>query len=79
MKFKEPTEEQLKAMEEFASICSKAMEMIMLYEPNFILNTCSIRLQEAMGHFHSYIINDGKLLPKSGELLLKSPQPDILN
>lgn len=62
MKFKQPTDAQLKAMEEFAGLCSQALEMVMSYEPNFSLQNCSARLQEAMGHFHAYIINGGKLL-----------------
>lgn len=61
MNYKEPTEDQLKLMQEFSDICSKAIELIMKCEQNIMLGHASARMQESMSWFHSYVINGGKL------------------
>jgi len=62
IKYREPTEEQLKLMREFSDICGKAMELILKCESNPALQNASTRIQEGMMWFHAYIINDGKIM-----------------
>ena len=61
MNYKEPTEEQLNLMQDYAELCSSAMELIMKCEPDIMLQHASARMQESMSWFHSYVINGGKL------------------
>jgi hypothetical protein len=61
MNYKEPTQEQLKLMQDFSDICAKGMELLMVCEHNVMLQHASARMQESMSWFHSYVINGGKL------------------
>jgi hypothetical protein len=61
MNYKEPTDEQLKLMQDYSDLCGKAMDIILKCENNPMLQNSSSRMQEAMMWFHSYVINGGKL------------------
>lgn len=61
--YKDPTQEQLKLMQDYADICSQAIDIILKCEPNDALKNASARIQESMGWFHSYVINGGALKP----------------
>lgn len=61
MNYKEPSEDQLKLMQNYSDICSSAIDIISKCEPNLMLQHASARIQESMGWFHSYVINGGKV------------------
>lgn len=61
MNYKEPTQEQLKLMQDYSELCGKAMDIILKCENNPMLQHASTRIQESMMWFHSYVINGGKL------------------
>jgi hypothetical protein len=61
MKYSEPTQEQLKLMQDYSNVCSEAIEILMKCEQNIMLQHASARMQESMAWFHSYVINGGKL------------------
>lgn len=65
MNYKEPSQEQLKLMQEYSDICSEAMDIITKCEPHIMLQHASARLQESMGWLHSYVINGGKLIQEN--------------
>ena len=61
MNYKEPDAEQIKLMQEYSDVCSKAIELIMNCENHLMLQHASARMQESMSWFHSYVINGGKV------------------
>jgi hypothetical protein len=65
MNYKEPTQEQIKLMQEYSDICGAAIELIMKCEQNVMLQHASARMQESMSWFHTYVINGGKLSNES--------------
>jgi len=65
MNYKEPTQDQLELMQRFSNICSEAIDLILKCESNPILRDASVRIQEGMGHFHTYVINGGKLVTEN--------------
>lgn len=66
MDYREPSKEQLKLMQDYSDICSKAMEIIMNCEQHITLQHASARMQESMNWFHSYVINGGTLVKEAG-------------
>jgi hypothetical protein len=65
MDYQEPTQEQLKLMQDYSNICSSAIEILMKCEQHLMLQHASARMQESMSWFHSYVINGGKLIKDS--------------
>jgi len=61
VEYKDPSKEQLKIMREFSNICSQAVELTLKCRPDKTLDITSMKIQEAMHWFHSYIINGGGL------------------
>lgn len=62
MNYKKPTDEQLQIMQDYAEICSNALQLILKCESNLAIQNATSRVQESMMWFHSFIINGGRLL-----------------
>ncbi len=70
--YKQPSDEQLKIMQEYANICSEAMAIILKCKSNLAIQNATSRIQESMMWFHSFIVNGGELLsdmPANQEVL----------
>lgn len=65
MNYKGPSKDELQAMQEFAETSSKLLEIILKYESNLALQCATVKINEAMMWFHSYVINGGKLSNES--------------
>lgn len=71
--YKEPSEQQLEAMQEFANICSTLLTILLKWEHNLALQNCTTKVNEAMMWFHAYILNGGALKAE----LPAEPQPEV--